>query len=1719
MKTSSQFSVFLRKRGIALILVVSVLALLTILMLAMFTATDNEFKSTQGYVASQDAKRMGDIATNIVAAQLRAASVPDPNSTTRYITATQPGCVRSYNTDGSFAGAFKLYSSTTMQIKGAGNEIKMDKDVPPVDWDKPNNIERYVDLNEPIIRAAVNGTSMGTEIYFPIVDPTGYKQDTSATGLGSGQSVNLEASSSTKGQISLEGFSYSTTAPTAGGSGGGGQAIDGIVMPSTSPNANSLAQRLPMPVEWLYILQDGTMGTLAPNTNVFQPAGGGGNSMPTSSNPIVGRIAFWADDESCKVNINTAAEGTFWATPRFYHEREHQFVDKPPVAKEYQRFPGHPATVAMSSVLYPDTPGFNTFDLFGKIGTPAATAIINQMQRLYDIAPKVAGGGSLCGSYVYAIDSESGFTQASSVNIAATINERLYASLDELLFSQQMTGGPGSFRLVNDKYMPSNSGATTLQPIIDGTVYKNPDGSPADLRSVIERSRFFLTANSRAPEFNNLGTPKICMWPIYANLNDSSRVTGYDQLIAFCASLNRSNSNGGNGDAYYFQRQKPHDASFDIGIARNGKLMSYLKSLVSSQMPATGTSGNQTSLNQKYTDDNMNTILVEIFDYIRSTNLYDDILSEKNKPLQATAAPPLASSLSEIQVYTNAPATFYTYTNPLVQNIRTKDPGGNTLSQQMPVADDGWPGHGTVTPSIWNMGGGKYRGMARFPTISEIGLHLICTADGKPDAGSFTVNGVQSGGGTAERIDPNSTNVYKNEGQNNVYGYMPATAANKAYWYSNYPPKPAPQQYGTDITKPLSDPRNPNKHPGYDPTLWNMTLDPNTPLDAQHKRVEALIDFEFFCPAEGFTVMNPEWTLVLDGTYINAITVAGQSVWNTTNNVVIKSNKNVFNTNGAGYRSGGSASPTAIYSNRRVNQLGNFPHDPGYDSSANSAPHAALDNLDLVSKAFTVDRDAQMIVQFPAGSGMLVKLYDTHDWQNATEVQKFHVNFAGSSGTNVAKVPTPYLAKLSTEKRQWTSGGVVHTQRAVDACRWWAFQWGGALQRYKRNGAITVANIGSWGYAVPVTDADVTNLNQRTWGRFHTDGDTTVPANSSIGGLLTYTASNNIIFGIPTNLQALQGGINEQNYGTDVIRTIIPCLGDYRLIASRYEVPVNMWQQHRLWGQTNPDTNLPAYMAHNFTGHDSGDAGFDFALNPNTSNDFPFTPQFVRAYGIQNPLPNMGAKMPDIPQAGTAASGAPLAALEALNSYLDFDNGPSATRDGAYCNKPDEGNFSNLNFVFSNVGEKFFRNGYFYTTYEFETDKVGNGTYFTPNRLIPSPVMFGSLVTGVFNPVAGTAIDPGFKYPPQNAGRPWATLLFRPYVIPCKATSSGTQGSSTQTADQIPPSDHPGSMNPPDHYLLDLFNMPVVEPYAISEPLSTAGKINLNYQIVPFTYIRRATAVYAAMKDELLRVIPLYDNGDPTTINANKTNPAAYMRYKNGATLPSGQTYPPVAFYTEQNLSSVAADNMRFWHRTIDPYETTKQLDERFNFDNGIKSANGTVLVNRQGLLRSASQLCELHMIPYDPPISGTIPAPSTGGTGGMYRVGTGLTSSSREDAMKRFWAVNALTGDNTREEIYAHLYPKFTTKSNTFRVHVRAQALKKARSADVTKFDTTKGDKVLSEYRGSYLLERYIDPNDRTGNNGQGLPDYAGGQPPLTLPSLETFYRFHVLETKRFAP
>ena len=50
--------------------------------------------------------------------------------------------------------------------------------------------------------------------------------------------------------------------------------------------------------------------------------------------------------------------------------------------------------------------------------------------------------------------------------------------------------------------------------------------------------------------------------------------------------------------------------------------------------------------------------------------------------------------------------------------------------------------------------------------------------------------------------------------------------------------------------------------------------------------------------------------------------------------------------------------------------------------------------------------------------------------------------------------------------------------------------------------------------------------------------------------------------------------------------------------------------------------------------------------------------------------------------------------------------------------------------------------------------------------------------------------------------------------------------------------------------------MPQAEPYPISQPFVTEGKINLNYEIQPFTYITRNTALRALLTSCKVVVMP-----------------------------------------------------------------------------------------------------------------------------------------------------------------------------------------------------------------------------------------------------------------------
>ncbi len=145
-------------------------------------------------------------------------------------------------------------------------------------------------------------------------------------------------------------------------------------------------------------------------------------------------------------------------------------------------------------------------------------------------------------------------------------------------------------------------------------------------------------------------------------------------------------------------------------------------------------------------------------------------------------------------------------------------------------------------------------------------------------------------------------------------------------------------------------------------------------------------------------------------------------------------------------------------------------------------------------------------------------------------------------------------------------------------------------------------------------------------------------------------------------------------------------------------------------------------------------------------------------------------------------------------------------------------------------------------------------------------------------------------------------------------------------------------------------------------------------------------------------------------------------------------------------------------------------------------------------IFKSAAEICDINLVPN--------PTPSAN---------TGSFDPTSSTAVANFWSNNALTGDNSRERPYNGLYPRLTTKSNTFTIHVRAQALKMPPHSTPGVW-TENPQLITSEYRGSVIVNRYLDPMD------PNLPDFAASTNLLKY-SIDNYYKYRVLETRRFLP
>ncbi len=524
-----------RHEGAALIMILAAVALLALMTLSFLRITSTEAKSSVLYSKGAELAILGDSAVDIVMAQISSAADNTYSGGRRFTWISQPGLVRTYDDQGRPGKAFKLYSSSRMVVDSGGNAAGEFDPAASLATEVPANWSsrpaEFTDLNAP--------ATSGGSLVFPILDPR-----------------------AADGTDAVEGFTY-----TSGG---------GIAGVSTAAGES---RRCPMPVRWLYITGNGVIGSPDDANFLAKLAG----------DPVVGRIAFWADDETSKVNINTASEGSFWDVPVCGGPDELALASNIPVNGEWQRVPGHPATTSLSAVF---------------------PSITNTPADVFKVTPATKWGGS-----------ENGAKPMGNPPLfnGSSPPKRQYASL-AINYPPAITGPPAPlYATVNELVFPKSNRGGTGNPV-------TPD--------MLRQRAFFLTAASKAPEVNLFNKPRISLWPITwiqpgrwgpDSANPGSKAVAAigndlrnnpscwpaERLIAFASSLG-SDASGFPSNKYYFQRQKCMSPTWDYdNIARNREIYAYLQTLTGTNPP-----GYASSFASKYPADH-DQILTEVFDFVR----------------------------------------------------------------------------------------------------------------------------------------------------------------------------------------------------------------------------------------------------------------------------------------------------------------------------------------------------------------------------------------------------------------------------------------------------------------------------------------------------------------------------------------------------------------------------------------------------------------------------------------------------------------------------------------------------------------------------------------------------------------------------------------------------------------------------------------------------------------------------------------------------------------------------------------------------------------------------------------------------------------------------------------------------------------------------------------------------------------------------------------------
>lgn len=500
-----------RRSGSAIVIVLVFAAMIMVLVLAVLGTGMQSRKQSAAVGKIQEVEALAQLPAQMVITQLQRATLPGKTSDGERLTwVSQPGMIRVFGTQPTARMHYRLYSAPVM------NSATLDLKQEAAALNQWNvQASGYTDLNEPVL----SSRSGAVEKKFPIADPAAMGR------------------------------------------------VAGFSLRQAAPGADAL-HSLPMPAAWIYMLKD---GRLVVPTNLSGSKASFAADAVTADNPIVGRVAFWTDDESCKLNLNTASEGAAWDMPAANTQVEHGNALKAPTGVESYRLSGHPAFTSLSPVL-------------GNFGGAAAGS--TQWPKPDEVNPLTADKSTPWARYV------SLYQTLAPHGVGADLiarQDRHYATMDELFYNAQR--------------QPNGSGGSS------GFLME-----PADL----SMARFFLTTHSASPELNPFGGPKIALWMVP---QDAAQRSVVDRRVMAACTLNAGTAQLAE---FAFQRAanwsgtssqgSSQSMTDDWAVQRNQTLYSWLQQMTSVAFPGYGA-----SFLNKYGTQSRDQLLTSMLDMLRWT--------------------------------------------------------------------------------------------------------------------------------------------------------------------------------------------------------------------------------------------------------------------------------------------------------------------------------------------------------------------------------------------------------------------------------------------------------------------------------------------------------------------------------------------------------------------------------------------------------------------------------------------------------------------------------------------------------------------------------------------------------------------------------------------------------------------------------------------------------------------------------------------------------------------------------------------------------------------------------------------------------------------------------------------------------------------------------------------------------------------------------------------